>query len=91
MDNCFSDGLMVTNISDIQNLLHMVLLLLRFLLKVLFFTDNAVKPCEMSCSSFTQDSDIYMDVSWDLCPYEDFNGYVDNYIVTLDCSNVSLI
>ena len=43
----------------------------------------------MSCKSFTQDSDIHMDVSWKLCPYEDFTGYVDDYIVTLDCSDVS--
>ena len=45
----------------------------------------------MSCSSFTQDSDINVHVSWNLCPYEDFTGYVDNYIVMLDCSDVSWI
>ena len=60
-----------------------------YLKMLIAFTENAIRPCEVSCKSYTQDDDIHMNVSWKLCPYEQFVGYVDNYFVILNCSDVS--
>lgn len=58
----------------------------------MYFTVNAVKPCKVSCNSYVQDSDIHMAVSWDLCPLNDsFIGYVDKYVVQLNCTDVSWV